>query len=65
VWWEYIIIAGVLVLGGYCFRVFTRFETQQLSRRSDRSAESIYRNYAGPDGAKAPPRGESGPGRAR
>jgi hypothetical protein len=39
----------VLILGVYCFRVFTRFETHQLSRKSDRSAESIYSNYADPD----------------
>jgi hypothetical protein len=45
-WWEYIIIAAVLVLGCYCFRMFTRFQTGVLSRKSTRSAESIYRNYA-------------------
>ncbi len=56
-WWEYIIIAALLVLGVYCFLVFTRFETHQLSRKSDRSAESIYRNYAGPDDAKEVRRG--------
>lgn len=49
-WWEYIIIVAVLVLGGYCFKVFTGFETRLLSRKSDRSAESIYRNYADTDG---------------
>ena len=50
VWWEYILIAGVLILGIYSFRVFTRYQTHQLSRKSDRTAESIYRNYADPDG---------------
>jgi hypothetical protein len=52
VWWEYIIIAAVLILGVYCFLVFTRFETHQLSRKSDRSAESLYRNYADRGDAK-------------
>lgn len=60
-WWEYIIIVAVLILGVYCFLVFTRFETRQLSRKSDRSAESIYRNYAGPDDAKAARRGPGQP----
>jgi hypothetical protein len=32
--------------------VFTRFETHQLSRKSDRSAESLYRNYADRGDAK-------------
>lgn len=53
-WWEYVIIAAVLILGVYCFRVFTRFETHQLSRKSDRSAASIYSNYADPDKGSGP-----------
>jgi hypothetical protein len=52
VWWEYVIIAAVLVLGVYSFKVLTNFQTRQLSRKSTRSAESIYRNYADPEGER-------------
>jgi len=45
-WWEYVIIAAVLLLGIYAFLVFTGFETRNLSRRTTRTAESMYRNYA-------------------
>jgi hypothetical protein len=46
VWWEYIIIAAVLLFGIYAFLVLTGFETRVLSRRTGRTAESMYRNYA-------------------
>jgi hypothetical protein len=48
VWWEYIIIAAVLLFGSYAFMTLTGFETRVLSRRTNRSAESMYGNYAGP-----------------
>jgi hypothetical protein len=41
VWWQYIIIAAVIVLGIYGFLVFTRFETWNLSRRTTRTAKEI------------------------
>jgi hypothetical protein len=46
VWWQYIIIAAVLVLGIYAFLVFTGFETRTLSRRTTRTAEDMYPSYA-------------------
>jgi hypothetical protein len=46
VWWQYIIIAAVLVLGIYAFLVFTGFETRTLSRRTARTAEDMYPGYA-------------------
>jgi hypothetical protein len=46
VWWQYIIIAAVLVLGIYAFLVFTGFETRTLSRRTTRTAEDMYPGYA-------------------
>jgi hypothetical protein len=46
VWWEYVIIAAVLILGIYSFVVLTRFETRVFSRRTSRTAESVYDNYA-------------------
>ena len=47
-WWEYVIIAVVLLFGSYAFVTLTGFETKVLSRRTNRTAESMYSNYAGP-----------------
>jgi hypothetical protein len=46
VWWQYIIIAAVILLGIYGFLTFTRFETRLMSRRTDRTVESMYPGYA-------------------
>jgi hypothetical protein len=46
VWWEYVIIAAVLVFGIYSFLTFTGLETRVLSRRTTRTAESMYPGYA-------------------
>jgi hypothetical protein len=46
VWWEYVIIAAVLLFGIYAFLTFTGFETRTLSRRTNRTAESMYGSYA-------------------
>ena len=45
-WWQYIIIAAVILLGIYGFLVFTRFETRTLSRRTKRTAADMYPQYA-------------------
>lgn len=45
-WWQYIIIAAVLVLGVYGFLTLTGFETRNLSRRTTRTAEDMYPSYA-------------------
>jgi hypothetical protein len=45
VWWEYIIVAAVLLFGIYAFLVLTGFETRVLSRQTSRTAESMYSNY--------------------
>lgn len=55
-WWEYIVIAAVLALGGYGFMVLVGFQTRTLTRRTDRTAESMYRDYAD-TGRKRRPRG--------
>ncbi len=47
-WWEYIVIAAVLAFGVYGFSVLVRFQTRNLTRRTDRTAESMYRDYAEP-----------------
>jgi hypothetical protein len=48
VWWQFVIIAGVLIFGVYGFITLTGFETRLLSRRTDRTAESMYSSYADP-----------------
>ena len=45
-WWEHIIIAAVLLFGIYAFLTLTSFETKFLSRRTSRTAESMYSSYA-------------------
>jgi hypothetical protein len=45
-WWQYIIIAAVILLGIYGFLTFTRFETRFLSRRTYRTAADLYSRYA-------------------
>ena len=45
-WWQYIIIAAIIVLGIYGFLVMTRFETWNLSRRTTRTAQDVYPSYA-------------------
>jgi hypothetical protein len=46
VWWEYVIIAAVLLLGIYGFLTLTGFETRVLSRRTTRTAADMYDSYA-------------------
>jgi len=45
VWWQYIIIVAVLALGIYGFVVFVRYMTQQMTRKTDRSAEDMYDEF--------------------
>lgn len=45
-WWQYIIFAAVLVFLVYCFRVIVGHRTRLLTRKTDRTAESMYRDYA-------------------
>jgi hypothetical protein len=46
VWWVYTLAAAVLLFGIYAFLVLAGFETRVLSRRTDRTAESVYDRYA-------------------
>ncbi len=45
-WWEYLLIAAVLLLGIYGFAVMVRFQTKNLTRRTNRTPESMYSAYA-------------------
>lgn len=45
-WWLYVIVAAVLLFGIYAFLTLAGFETRVLSRRTTRTAEDMYPNYA-------------------
>ena len=45
-WWQYLIIAAVLIFGIYAFLQLTGFETRVLSRKTRRTAENMYSGYA-------------------
>ena len=45
-WWQYIIIAAVILFGIYGFLTLTSFETRLLSRRTSRTAADLYPRYA-------------------
>ena len=41
-WWQYIIIAAVILFGIYGFLTLTSFETRVLSRQTTRRAADLY-----------------------
>jgi hypothetical protein len=46
-WWmTYVVVPAVLILGIYGFLVLTGFEKRTLTRKTHRTAENIYGNYA-------------------
>lgn len=45
-WWEYIVIAGVLLFGIYAFASLVGFQTRLMTRRGSRTVESMYNAYA-------------------
>lgn len=48
-WWmDDIVVPAVLLLGIYGFLVLIGFRTRMLTRKTDRTAESMYPNYADP-----------------
>ncbi|HEY1323605.1 MAG TPA: hypothetical protein VGF32_25335 [Streptosporangiaceae bacterium] len=47
-WWIYIIVVAVLLLGIYGFLTMVGVETRWLSRKTSRTAESMYDSYADP-----------------
>jgi hypothetical protein len=46
VWWQYIIIAVVLALVIYGFVTIVSYRTRTLTSKTDRTAESMYADYA-------------------
>jgi hypothetical protein len=49
VWWIYIIVVVVLLFGIYAFLVLIGFEKRFLTRKTSRTVESMYDNYADSD----------------
>ena len=47
-WWQDIIGVAVIVAFIYCFLVIVGFRTKLLTRKTDRTAESMYDDYADP-----------------
>ena len=45
-WWEYIILVLVMIFGVYCFVWLVGFRTRSLTRKTDRTADDLYSNYA-------------------
>jgi hypothetical protein len=45
-WWEYVLVVAVLLAGIYGFLVLTGYTTRFLGSGTDRTAESMYGNYA-------------------
>ena len=45
-WWMDVIVAILLIVGVYGLLVLTGFEKRVLTRKTSRTAESIYANYA-------------------
>jgi hypothetical protein len=45
VWWQDIIIVAVIALGIYGFVVLARYMTQQMTRKTDRTAEEMYDEF--------------------
>lgn len=45
-WWQYVIFVAVLVLVIYIFMAVVGFRTRLLTRKTDRTAESMYDDFA-------------------
>jgi hypothetical protein len=45
-WWEIILFFAVVLLAIYGFASIVGFRTRTLTRRTDRTAENMYDNYA-------------------
>jgi len=48
VWWIYIVVVVVLALGIYGFLQIVGIQTKWMTRKTTRTAESMYDNYADP-----------------
>jgi hypothetical protein len=46
-WWMYVVIVAVVVLGAWGFVTMTRRMTRTLSSHTDRTADSMYDGFDG------------------
>ena len=51
-WWMYIVVSGILLFGIYAFVELIGVRTRWITRRTDRTAESLYDNYGDPPRAQ-------------
>jgi hypothetical protein len=47
-WWETILFIAVVLLAVWGFASIVGFRTRTLTRRTDRTAENMYDNFADP-----------------
>jgi hypothetical protein len=45
-WWEDILIGAFLIFGVCCFLYLVGFRTKTFTRKSSRTAENLYDNFA-------------------
>ena len=45
-WWIYIVIVAVLAFGVYALLTLIGFQTRWLTRKTDRTAEDMYDEFA-------------------
>jgi hypothetical protein len=45
-WWEDILIGALLILGVCCFLSLVGFNVRRLTRKTSRTAENLYGNFA-------------------
>ena len=45
-WWMYIVVLAILLFGIYAFLELVGVRTRWMTRRSERTAESMYDSYS-------------------
>ncbi|HTZ22947.1 MAG TPA: hypothetical protein VMC83_03040 [Streptosporangiaceae bacterium] len=45
-WWEDILIGAFLIIGVCCFLSLVGFNARRLTRKTSRTAENLYANFA-------------------
>jgi hypothetical protein len=45
-WWVYIVVPALMIIGIYCFLSLVGVRTRLTTRETDRTADSMYSNYA-------------------
>ena len=45
-WWEDVLIAALLIIGFCCFLSLVGFNPRRLTRKSSRTAENLYADFA-------------------